>query len=286
MSRKGRKLTNGAAVRDSYPYLDFPKPTAEDCRSVRDDLLALHGFPKDFLSYRNRRLLLNQKLPTLDLNLSNSEQSGEEGNDSGHESILDGLVGAILSQNTSEVNSRRAFTSLKSSFPTWEDVHAAKSKLVEEAIKCGGLAPSKTACIKDILSWLLEKKGKICLEYLRDMSIDEIKRELSYFGGVGPKTVACVLMFHLQKDDFPVDTHVFQIAKTVGWVPTEANVRKAYLHLNQRIPNELKFDLNCLLYTHGKACRQCSRKGPEKTKEESNHVTTPCPLLKYASSSE
>ena len=36
----------------------------------------------------------------------------------------------------------------------------------------------------------------------------EIKEELSRFKGVGPKTVACVLMFCLHRKEFPVDTHV------------------------------------------------------------------------------
>ena len=68
-------------------------------------------------------------------------------------------------------------------------VLAAESKCLENAIRCGGLAPTKASCIKNILSCLLEKKGKLCLEYLRDLSDDEIKAELSQFKGIGPKTV-------------------------------------------------------------------------------------------------
>lgn len=36
--------------------------------------------------------------------------------------VLDSLVGTILSQNTTDNNSRRAFHSLKQAFPTWEEV--------------------------------------------------------------------------------------------------------------------------------------------------------------------
>ncbi|KAJ6687841.1 hypothetical protein OIU74_016525 [Salix koriyanagi] len=50
------------------------------------------------------------------------------------ESVLDGLVKTVLSQNTTEVNSQRAFLNLKSAFPTWENVLAAESKFVENAI--------------------------------------------------------------------------------------------------------------------------------------------------------
>lgn len=68
-------------------------------------------------------------------------------------------------------------------------VLGAESKELENAIRCGGLAPTKVKCIKNLLSCLLERKGKMCLEYLRDFSVDEVKAELSLFKGIGPKTV-------------------------------------------------------------------------------------------------
>ncbi|OIT29197.1 PREDICTED: putative DNA glycosylase At3g47830 isoform X1 [Nicotiana attenuata] len=259
-----------ASSNGSEPFPNFPRPTPEECRTVRDNLLAFHGFPKEFIKYRKQR------------SVNHDNGIGDENDDisvteSCKESVLDGLISTILSQNTTEANSQKAFASLKSSFPTWESVLAADAKLVEDAIRCGGLAPTKTSCIKGILSSLFQKKGNLCLEYLRELSIEEIKKELSCFRGIGPKTVACVLMFHLQRDDFPVDTHIFQIAKTLRWVPAAADVKKTYLHLNRRIPDELKFDINCLIYTHGKVCRECSRKGSDKPKKE--HCDKLCPLL-------
>ncbi|XP_024990576.1 putative DNA glycosylase At3g47830 [Cynara cardunculus var. scolymus] len=128
-------------------------------------------------------------------------------------------------------DSRRRVKRLESS------VLAADSKCIENAIRCGGLAPTKASCIKNMLSCLFEMRGELCLEYLRDLSVDEIKMELSQFKGIGPKRwprsfiilnelqVACVLMFNLQQDDFPVDTHIFQIAKAIGWVPIEADTK-------------------------------------------------------------
>ncbi|XP_073272012.1 putative DNA glycosylase At3g47830 isoform X1 [Primulina huaijiensis] len=252
------------------PYSDHPRPTFEECRSVRDDLLFLHGFPQEFVKYREQRLQMGLRESQI---LPNSGECGE------NESVLDGLIRIVLSQNTTEVNSERAFGNLKCAFPTWEQVLAAESKGIEDAIRCAGLAPTKSSCIKNLLSCLLQKKGKLCMEYLRELSIEEIKAELSHFKGIGPKTVACVLMFQLQKDDFPVDTHVFQISKTMGWVPASAEIKKTYLHLNQRIPDELKFDLNCLLYTHGKACKRCSNRNDGGLKKETGDRH--CPLLAY-----
>ncbi|CAK9177312.1 unnamed protein product [Ilex paraguariensis] len=268
------------------PYPHYHRPTPEECRAVRDDLLALHGFPQQFAKYRKEREI--QKFSDLNNSDGNSMKlepldASDASGSLQNESVLDGLVSTILSQNTTDVNSQRAFASLKAAFPTWEDVLAAESKCIEDAIRCGGLAPTKASCIRNLLSCLLEEKGKLCLEYLRDLSVDEIKSELSHFKGIGPKTVACVLMFNLQQDDFPVDTHVFQIAKTIGWVPAVADRKKTYLHLNKRIPDDLKFDLNCLIFTHGKACRKCIKEGGKQQKEDSSGDS--CPLLNYCENS-
>ncbi|KAK2663838.1 hypothetical protein Ddye_002412 [Dipteronia dyeriana] len=257
------------------PYPTHPRPTPEECRSIRDDLWALHGFPKEFVKYRNQRLKNS--------NGGGAAKSEPLDDDGDVESVLDGLIKTVLSQNTTEVNSFKAFASLKSAFPNWHDVLAAESKCIENVIRCGGLAPTKASCIKNILKSLLENRGKLCLEYLRDLSVDEIKSELSRFKGIGPKTMACVLMFQLQQDDFPVDTHVFEISKAIGWVPAVSDRNKTYLHLNQRIPNELKFDLNCLLFTHGKLCRNCVKKGANKQRKDSQDDS--CPLLNYCKNS-
>lgn len=66
--------------------------------------------------------------------------------------VLDSLVGTILSQNTTDVNSHRAFASLKAKFPQWADVLAADPAEVVEAIRSGGLAETKTTRIQDILA--------------------------------------------------------------------------------------------------------------------------------------
>ncbi|XP_042409704.1 putative DNA glycosylase At3g47830 [Zingiber officinale] len=249
------------ALKPSFePYADLLFPTSEQCQAVRDALLAHHGFPQEFAKYRR------------------STDSLDEGGDA-RETVLDGLVSTLLSQNTTESNSRRAFESLKTAFPTWDQALVADTKLVEDAIRCGGLAVTKAASIKNILRALKEKRGEICLEYLRSLSVDEIKAELSKFKGIGPKTVACVLMFQLQRDDFPVDTHVFRITRDIGWIPIKANREQAYIHLNNKIPNHLKFDLNCLLVTHGRLCHRCSvRRGNQNT-EDGPQVS--CPLTQY-----
>ncbi|EOA24469.1 hypothetical protein CARUB_v10017731mg [Capsella rubella] len=272
-----------SAVDGGDPYPALLRPTAEECRDVRDALLSLHGFPPEFASYRRKRLRL---FSAVDDHGTQCTVKPEPLDEAEEESVLDGLVKILLSQNTTESNSLRAFASLKAAFPKWEDVLAAESISIENAIRCGGLAPKKAVCIKNILNRLQNEKGVLCLEYLRSLSVDEVKSELSQFKGVGPKTVSCVLMFNLQHNDFPVDTHVFEIAKALGWVPKTADRNKTYVHLNRRIPDELKFDLNCLLYTHGKLCSNCKKnvgkpKAKAKAKEASPSPDN-CPLVRFS----
>uniref|UniRef100_A0ACD5VA30 Uncharacterized protein n=1 Tax=Avena sativa TaxID=4498 RepID=A0ACD5VA30_AVESA len=272
MTRKPkRKLPASPAGRDSSlePYHGHASPSPAQCLAVRDALLAFHGFPDEFAPFRLRRLGLSP------------EDDG--GPPAPRPTVLDGLVITLLSQNSTDAISRRAFASLKAAFPSWDQVVDEEGKGLEDAIRCGGLAATKAARIRAMLRGVREKRGAICLEYLRELSVDEVKRELSQFKGIGPKTVACVLMFYLQKDDFPVDTHVLRITTAIGWVPSTATREKAYIHLNNKIPDDLKFDLNCLFVTHGKLCQSCTRKlGAKKTKG----TDAICPLASYCCSEE
>lgn len=97
------------------PYPTHPRPTPEECRAVRDDLLAFHGFPLEFSKYRRQQ-------PNSSFDQPHNFLKSEPLDGDAKETVLDGLVKTVLSQNTTEVNSERAFESLKSAFPTWEDV--------------------------------------------------------------------------------------------------------------------------------------------------------------------
>lgn len=99
-----------APIKTKDPYPEYPRPSPEECRAVRDDLLTLHGFPQEFVKYQRNQTPAKPEAIS-------GDNSGEE-----KESVLDGLVSTILSQNTTDTNSRKAFASLKSLYPTWQNV--------------------------------------------------------------------------------------------------------------------------------------------------------------------
>jgi endonuclease-3 len=79
---------------------------------------------------------------------------------------IDVLIGTILSQNTSDANSGRAFASLKASFDSWEAVASAPTERIAEVIKCGGLSQIKAVRIKQVLQQIKREQGYITLDSL------------------------------------------------------------------------------------------------------------------------
>lgn len=110
---------NKSTVDGGDPYPALLRPTAEECRDVRDALLALHGFPPEFESYRRQRL---RSISAVDGHDTKCTVKSDALDEAEEESVLDGLVKILLSQNTTESRSQRAFASLKAAFPNWEDV--------------------------------------------------------------------------------------------------------------------------------------------------------------------
>ena len=140
---------------------------------------------------------------------------------------LSELVVTILSQNTADVNTARAYRALRERFSSWEEVLAAPVDELEDAIRVAGLANTKAPRIHRILADLHEERGSLNLGFLDTMSTEKAREYLTALHGVGPKTAACVLLFSLHKPALPVDTHVHRVSRRVGLVPQKATPEKA-----------------------------------------------------------
>lgn len=67
-----------------------------------------------------------------------------------HADPLSELIATILSQNTSDHNSHRAYFNLRSKFKTWEETRKASVKKIADSIRSGGLADVKAERIMNI----------------------------------------------------------------------------------------------------------------------------------------
>ncbi len=123
---------------------------------------------------------------------------------------LSELVMTILSQNTSDTNTARAYAELRRRYPTWEQVRTASDEEVANAIRMGGLANVKAPRIKRILDDLLQERGELSLDFVGDLDTAEARRYLEGMHGVGPKTAVACCSFAIPPV-MPVDTHVHPV---------------------------------------------------------------------------
>jgi endonuclease-3 len=170
---------------------------------------------------------------------------------------LDALIHTILSQNTSDQNSHRAYAMLRERFRSWEEAHRAPLRALIAAIRCGGLANIKAVRIKGLLEEIWREQGHFDLSFLRDLSSEEVTAYLERFKGIGSKTIACVLLFGLGRPAFPVDTHVYRVSRRLGLLDGHASSpERAQAALEPLIPASERYGLHVALIQHGRdVCR-------------------------------
>lgn len=173
---------------------------------------------------------------------------------------LDELIGTILSQATTNQNSHRTFANLKQRFADWEAVRRAKPEKIEDAIRLGGLAQVKSVTIKNLLNEIKTRLGKLDLSFLHTAPVADAHAFLTSLKGVGPKTAACVLLFACKQPVFPMDTHIFRIARRLGLIPDKGSDAQAHQQMEQLIPPGQHYSLHINMITHGR--RVCHPRNP------------------------
>lgn len=190
-------------------------------------------------------------------------------NNFSHDS-LDMLVQIILSQATSDVNSGRAFRLLKERFPEWDGALRAREATIANTIRSGGLANQKAAVIKSLLRQIKGEHGALDLSFLNEMSTEASVAYLKQFRGIGPKTIACTLLFACRKSIFPLDTHIFRVLRRIGLIPQKCTDARAHEIMNKLVPAGKHYSFHVNLIRHGRAL--CRPRNPACHR---------CPVIEY-----
>lgn len=179
---------------------------------------------------------------------------GNEANppDIANEEPLDGLVLTLLSQNTNDRNRDKGFAALKDSFPEWDAVAAAGPEKIADCIRPAGLANTKSERMLQILEKIRETFGDYSLKDLREWEDGKAKEYLASLPGIGAKTVACVMLFDLEKAAFPVDTHIARFSKRMEWVSEKTPPEKIQTFLEKWVPEERFFGGHINIIEHGR----------------------------------
>jgi len=167
------------------------------------------------------------------------------------------LVLTILSQNTADVNSFRAFTALRERYATWDDVLVAPTDELEEVIRPGGLAPTKSRRIQHVLAEVhAATDGTWDLSFLGTLPLIEARDWLISLPGIGRKTAAIVLLFNFGRPVLPVDTHVHRVASRLAMLPARTPLERAHDLLEDVLEPEEMYPFHVELIRHGRdTCR-------------------------------
>lgn len=179
----------------------------------------------------------------------------------GEEDPVDMLVETILSQNTTDKNSHRAFLALKRAYPRWEDMLGQDRPKVAALIRVGGLADIKAGRILDALEFIKTDRGELRLDFLRGMTPSEAEQWLAQIKGVGPKTRGIMLLFALRMPAFPVDTHIHRVTKRLGLIGQRTSRERAQEELARLVPQEEFYNFHINLIEHGRAV--CQARAPK-----------------------
>lgn len=194
---------------------------------------------------------------------------------------LDAIIGTILSQNTNDNNSYKAYRNLKENFNNWEEVASLKPSQIEKFIKVAGLGKQKSRAIYQLLKSLQKNQNSISLDYIKTKSNEIILDELTSYKGVGVKTASCVLLFSLDRNICPVDTHVHRTLNRIGVVKT-STPEKTFYEIINKIPEGAAHSFHTNLIRLGREfckpskpnCTNCPVnklcRYPDKTKFETN----------------
>ena len=167
------------------------------------------------------------------------------------------LVLTILSQNTADTNSFRAFTALRARYASWDDVLRAPTDELEDVIRPGGLAPTKSRRIQHVLAEVHEAThGTWDLAFLGEWELERARDWLTSLPGIGRKTASIILLFNFGRAAMPVDTHVHRVASRLGMLPPRTPLDRAHDLLEGVLAPDEMYAFHVETIRHGRdTCR-------------------------------
>jgi endonuclease-3 len=183
------------------------------------------------------------------------------------------LIVTIISQNTADINTARAFERLSNRFEIKPEVLAkTETGQIEEALKTAGLYRNKAKTISTVSRIVLEKfHGS--LQQILSRPLEEARKLLIQMPGIGPKTADVVLLFSAKQSTIPVDTHVNRVSKRLGFAPADGDYDAVRLSLQSLYVPRDYLAVHVLLIAHGR--RYCKARHP---------LCEQCPVNSYCPS--
>lgn len=163
------------------------------------------------------------------------------------------MIFIILSMQTEEYAYREVYETFRGRYKVLKDVLDEPKYEVANTIQHGGLQNKKATYIKGALQKIEDDFGSISLDELVDWSDEEVLRYLKSLPGISTKSARCIMMYTMERDVFPVDTHVWRICRRLGLTPEVPKpTEKQQRELEAKVPPDIRYSLHVNMVTHGR----------------------------------
>jgi endonuclease-3 len=174
------------------------------------------------------------------------------------------LVAVALSAQTTDKKVNEVTPALFAAAPNPARMAALRAEDIQDLIRTVGLAPTKARNLKRLSEILLERHAG---------QVPQSFEALEALPGVGHKTASVVMAQAFGVPAFPVDTHIFRLARRWG-LSTGANVERVEADLKTVFPEPLWNRLHLQIIFFGR--EYCPAK---------RHDPAVCPICSWAADS-
>lgn len=149
------------------------------------------------------------------------------------------IVGAILTQNTSWQNVRRAIQNLrKADLLDPLTLYAVPTDELEELIRPAGYFRIKATRLRSLLKFIVDRYDG-SLDAMFATGLPELRRQLLEVHGVGPETADSILLYAGYVPSFVIDTYTHRIFARHGWIGFDADYEQLQDYLQTELPQEV-----------------------------------------------
>ena len=176
------------------------------------------------------------------------------------ESLLEVMVGAILTQNTNWQGVEKAIANLKRyNLLAPDKLQAIPTDDLAQFIKPAGYFNLKARRLKNLIE-LVTTAYSGDLESMAQVETDQLRNELLAVNGVGPETADSILLYGFHRPVFVVDTYTYRVMNRHGLIGEEVSYGELQELFTQHLPLEMKLfnEYHALLVRVGKL--HCQRK--------------------------
>lgn len=154
------------------------------------------------------------------------------------ESVLECIMGAILTQNTSWLNVEKAIGNLKkANLVSIERLNLITTDELARLIRPSGYYNQKAVKIKTFIRFVIQEYSG-SLEQMFDEQSSELRKKLLGIKGIGPETADSIMLYAGGIPVFVVDTYTYRILSRHGLVPENTS----YQEIQELFMNSLERD--------------------------------------------